>query len=211
MIKLGEKQELEIVKQVEFGVYLSDPEEALLSGAEAPRVLLPVKQVPEGAKRGDRLTVFVYRDSKDRLIASTRMPKLCLHQVGMLTVKEVAKIGAFLDWGLEKDLLLPFAEQTRKVREEETCLAAVYTDKSGRLCATMKKMRSKRSERNTMRSIFFGNFCNTNSICSGSRLKKSVTGSDFELSAIFRCMSPMTAQTSGRIPSFSSWTKKKNA
>ena len=137
MIKLGEKQELEIVKQVEFGVYLSDPEEALLSGAEAPRVLLPVKQVPEGAKRGDRLTVFVYRDSKDRLIASTRMPKLCLHQVGMLTVKEVAKIGAFLDWGLEKDLLLPFAEQTRKVREEETCLAAVYTDKSGRLCATM--------------------------------------------------------------------------
>ena len=74
MIKLGEKQELEIVKQVEFGVYLSDPEEALLSGAEAPRVLLPVKQVPEGAKRGDRLTVFVYRDSKDRLIASTRMP-----------------------------------------------------------------------------------------------------------------------------------------
>ena len=122
MIKLGEKQELEIVKQVEFGVYLSDPEEALLSGAEAPRVLLPVKQVPEGAKRGDRLTVFVYRDSKDRLIASTRMPKLCLHQVGMLTVKEVAKIGAFLDWGLEKDLLLPFAEQTRKVREEDGTL-----------------------------------------------------------------------------------------
>lgn len=137
MIKLGEKQELEIVKQVEFGVYLSDPEEILLSGAEAPRVLLPVKQVPEGARRGERLMVFVYRDSKDRLIASTRMPKLQLHQVGILTVKEVAKIGAFLDWGLEKDLLLPFAEQTKKVREGESCLAAVYTDKSGRLCATM--------------------------------------------------------------------------
>lgn len=137
MIKLGEKQELEIVKQVDFGVYLSDPEEFRQNGTEVPRVLLPAKQVPQGAGRGDRVSVFVYRDSKDRIIASTRMPKLLLHQVGMLTVKEVAKIGAFLDWGLEKDLLLPFAEQTRKVCAGETCLAAVYADKSGRLCATM--------------------------------------------------------------------------
>lgn len=131
MIKLGEKQELVIRKQVEFGVYLTDGEE------EQDRVLLPIKQVPEGSAVGDTLEVFVYKDSKDRLIATIREPLVMLHQVGVLRVKEVSKIGAFLDWGLEKDLLLPFAQQTARVREGEECLAAVYVDKSSRLCATM--------------------------------------------------------------------------
>lgn len=133
MLRLGEKQELIIVKKTDFGVYLSSsPEEG-----EKEKVLLPIKQVPEGKSLHDKVEVFIYRDSKDRMIASTRMPFLTLHEVGLLQVKEVARIGAFLDWGLEKDLLLPFAEQTRKVRAGETVLAAVYIDKSNRLCATM--------------------------------------------------------------------------
>lgn len=128
MIRLGEIQTLQVVKQVEFGVYLSD-------GAE--KVLLPKKQVPEQARMGDEIEVFVYRDSKDRLIATTQTPKLTLHGVARLHVAQVGNVGAFLEWGLEKDLLLPFKEQTRKVSEGEECLAALYIDKSDRLCATM--------------------------------------------------------------------------
>ena len=130
-LRLGEKQTLVIVKKVEFGVYLATKE------APEDKVLLPAKQVPEGAKVGDELEVFLYRDSSDRLISTTRTPKLCMGQVALLTVVQVGKVGAFLDWGLEKDLLLPFKQQTRKVKTGEQVLAALYIDKSGRLCATM--------------------------------------------------------------------------
>lgn len=133
MIRLGEIQQLKVVKKVEFGVYLSDPEE----NSADERVLLPIKQVPEDSRIGDFIEIFAYKDSKDRLIATTRKPKLTLGEVGELTVAQVGKFGAFLDWGLEKELLLPFKEQTRRVREGETVLAAVYIDKSSRLCATM--------------------------------------------------------------------------
>ncbi|MCI9296060.1 MAG: S1 RNA-binding domain-containing protein [Lachnospiraceae bacterium] len=129
MIELGKRQKLTVVKEVEFGVYLGDEKE---------RVLLPGKQVPEGTKRGDELEVFIYRDSADRLIATVNTPKLALGEVALLKVSDVTKIGAFLDWGLEKELLLPFKEQTKKVMPGEDCLAALYIDKSGRLCATMK-------------------------------------------------------------------------
>lgn len=131
MIKLGEKQTLQVVKRVEFGVYLGDGEN------KEERVLLPAKQAPDGVQTGDRLEVFIYRDSKDRLIATTAEPKITLHQVARLRVAQVGRVGAFLDWGLEKDLLLPFKEQTRKVTAGEECLAALYIDKSDRLCATM--------------------------------------------------------------------------
>lgn len=131
MIQLGEMQALQIVKKVDFGVYLYDGEN------QEERVLLPGKQVPEGAECGDEIEVFVYRDSKDRLIATTHRPKITLHGVARLRVAQVGKIGAFLDWGLEKDLLLPFKEQTRRVSAGEECLAALYIDKSNRLCATM--------------------------------------------------------------------------
>lgn len=131
MIRLGEIQTLQIVKKVEFGVYLSD-------GLDSEdKVLLPKKQTPEQARTGDEVEVFVYRDSKDRLIATTHMPKLTLHSVARLRVAQISAVGAFLDWGLEKDLLLPYKEQTRKVAAGETCLAALYIDKSNRLCATM--------------------------------------------------------------------------
>jgi predicted RNA-binding protein (virulence factor B family) len=82
--------------------------------------------------------VFLYKDSSDRLIATRREPLLTIGQTAVLKVKEVTKIGAFLDWGLEKDLLLPFHEQTGKVYPGDECIVALYLDKSSRLCATMK-------------------------------------------------------------------------
>ena len=101
-------------------------------------MLLPKKQVPEGAKIGDKVKVFIYKDSSDRLIATTGMPKLQVGETAMLEVKDVAKMGAFLDMGLEKDLLLPFKEQTHPVRKGEQCLVTLYVDKSRRLAATMR-------------------------------------------------------------------------
>lgn len=138
MFKLAQTQTLYMEKQVEFGIYLV-PEE--LKDKKVPaaneHILLPKKQVPEGIKRGEPIEVFVYLDSADRMIATTATPLLSLHKVGKLTVKEVAKIGAFLDWGLEKDLLLPFKEQTRKVSAGDEVLVALYLDKSNRICSTM--------------------------------------------------------------------------
>lgn len=133
MIRLGEIQELVIVKKVEFGVYLAE------EGEDAQeKVLLPAKQVPADAQMGDKLPVFIYRDSSDRPIATTKEVKLTLGKTALLKVAQVGKIGAFLDWGLEKELLLPYKEQTWRIREGEECLAALYIDKSNRLCATMK-------------------------------------------------------------------------
>ena len=138
MFNLAKQQTLYVEKLVEFGAYLV-PEE--LKDKKVPaaneHVLLPKKQVPAGAKRGDAIDVFLYLDSADRLIATTTVPKLSLGEVGRLTVKEVTKIGAFLDWGLEKDLLLPFKEQTKKAEAGEEVLVAIYLDKSGRICSTM--------------------------------------------------------------------------
>lgn len=132
MLELGKIQELTVVKKVEFGVYLAQQE------GDENKVLLPVRQVPEGAGIGDRIEVFLYKDSKDRLISTTTRPKLVLGEVTVLTVAQTGKLGAFLDWGLEKDLFLPFKEQTKRVKEGENLPVALYVDKSGRLCATMK-------------------------------------------------------------------------
>lgn len=134
MLNIGRKQKLVVVKKVEFGIYLGETREA----GEKERVLLPIKQVPEGTKEGDELEVFLYRDSSDRLIATTREPKLVLGELAVLNVAATGKIGAFLDWGLEKDLLLPYKEQTVKVKKDQEVLVALYIDKSDRLCATMK-------------------------------------------------------------------------
>ena len=131
-MKLGEKQVLTVVKTVDFGVYLAESQDS------ESRVLLPAKQVPEGTKLHDKLEVFLYKDSKDRLIATTKEPLLTLGSFAVLKVAQVTKVGAFLDWGLEKDLLLPYKEQLRKVKEGEEVLVTLYIDKSNRLCATME-------------------------------------------------------------------------
>ena len=142
MIELGKKQTLLVVKSVEFGVYLAED----MNADTKHQVLLPAKQVPAGTKAGDKLEVFIYKDSQDRLIATTNEPLLMVGQAGLLKVKQVTRIGAFLDWGLEKDLLLPFKEQTAKVKKGDEVLVALYVDKSGRLCATMKVYEKLRTD-----------------------------------------------------------------
>ena len=143
MIELGVKQKLYIDHKTDFGVYLSDTPER---NGKSDCVLLPKKQVPQNAKIGDEVEVFVYRDSKDREIATTNMPKLQLGELAVLEVAQVNNIGGFMYWGLEKDLLLPFKEQTAKVKKGDEVLVALYVDKSGRLCATMKVYEKLRTD-----------------------------------------------------------------
>lgn len=131
MISLGEIQTLTIVKKVDFGVYLADKEKP------DEKILLPAKQVPRDADSGSEVEVFVYRDSQDRLIATTNKPMITLGKVAKLKAVQIGRNGAFLNWGLEKDLLLPFKEQIGQVREGKEYLVALYIDKSNRLCATM--------------------------------------------------------------------------
>jgi uncharacterized protein len=133
MIELGKYQTLEVVKKTDFGVYLS------AEGKDSKHtVLLPLKEVPEGTGTGDQLEVFLYKDSEDREIATTAKVPVTIGELAVLRVKEVTAVGAFLDWGLMKDLLLPYKEQTRKVEEGDQVLITLYVDKSHRLCATMK-------------------------------------------------------------------------
>ncbi len=175
MLRVGEKQELIVVKEVPFGVYLAE------NPKEKEQVLLPKKEVPEDCAVNDKLEVFLYRDSKDRLIATRREPKLLLYHVAPLTVKEVTRVGAFLNWGLEKDLLLPFSEQTKRVKEGEELLAALYVDKSGRLCATMK--------------IYPYLFCN-----SPYRINDEVEGRVYEISGNFGVFVAVDDKYSALIP-----------
>ena len=185
MIELGKTQELEIVRTKEFGVYLSEK-----AGDEAA-VLLPKKQVPDGAKIGDKVKVFIYKDSSDRLIATTGTPKLEVGQCEILEVKDVAKIGAFLDMGLEKDLLLPFKEQLRKVHEGDEVLVTLYIDKSNRLCATME-------------GIY-------HLLSTDSPYKKgdTVTGRVYEFSENFGTFVAVDDKYSARIPGFENTTTLK--
>lgn len=129
----GKKQTLVMIKRVEFGIYLAET----MKDAEN-KVLLPKKQVPADMEVGDPIDVFLYKDSNDRPIVTVKEPKLTLGQTARLRVVSVGKVGAFLDWGLEKDLFLPYREQTTQVKAGDEVIAALYLDKSERLCATMK-------------------------------------------------------------------------
>lgn len=128
---LGRVSRLYVTRFTANGIYLGSYEQPDFS------VLLPNNQVPEGVKKGDILSVFIYRDSEDRLIATMEKPYISLGEMARLRVTDVTNIGAFLDWGLAKDLFLPFKEQTHRVKKGEEVLAALYIDKSSRLCATM--------------------------------------------------------------------------
>ena len=176
MIRLGEKQVLYIVKQVEFGVYLASEK-----SDRKEKVLLPAGQVPGGSVLGDSLEVFVYRDSEDRLIATVREPKLTLGQVAELTVAQVGKIGAFLDWGLEKDLFLPFKQQRGRVKKGDCVLVSLYVDKSNRLCATMNVYENLRTD-------------------SPYKAEDKVTGKVYEISDNFGAFVAVDNLYSGLIP-----------
>ncbi len=151
MIELGKKQTLTMIKKTDFGVYLADTSDPERN--ETEEVLLPKKEVPFDLEIMDPIEVFIYKDSKDRLIATTATPYIMLGESKVLTVKDVNNIGAFLDWGLEKDLLLPYKEQKGEVGVGDEVRVTLYKDKSKRLCATMynngTKLKEDAYERNS--------------------------------------------------------------
>ena len=114
------------------------PAGVMLDGGDQGKILLPKKQVPEGSRPGDALKVFIYLDSEDRIIATTQRPRARTGQVARLEVKDVNDFGAFLDWGLAKDLFLPFSEQSHRVEVGEHCVVYVYTDNTGRIVSTTR-------------------------------------------------------------------------
>lgn len=132
MIEIGRVQKLKIQRFASVGAFLN------VESSGDDDVLLPKSQVPEGAKVGDELEVMIYRDSEDRVIATTNRSKIEVGEMAHLMVVSTTKIGSFLDWGLEKDLFLPFAETVGSVEKGKFYLVGAYLDKSDRLCATMK-------------------------------------------------------------------------
>lgn len=132
MLKIGEIQILKLLRKTTVGAFLNNEDNKTNED-----VLLPKKQVPEDLEVGDMIEVFIYRDSEDRIIATTRTPKLVMGQVALLKAIDVTSIGAFMDWGLEKDLFIPHKEQTVKIIKGKDYLVSLYLDKSQRLCATM--------------------------------------------------------------------------
>ncbi len=140
MIKLGEIQSLVMDRMSPQGAYL------ISEDLPNESVLLPIAQIPTGVELGDEIEVFIYNDSNDRIIATTKTPLITLGKTAELKVAQVTDIGTFLDWGLEKDLLLPFREQTCEVVEEKAYLVGLYIDKSERLCASMDVYKMLSSE-----------------------------------------------------------------
>ncbi|MBU5426141.1 S1 RNA-binding domain-containing protein [Tissierella pigra] len=132
MIKIGKIQKLKIKRFTSVGAYLN------IDDSREDDVLLPKSQIPEEAKVGDEIEVMVYNDSRDRIIATTKRAKAQVGEMAHLMVISQTKIGSFLDWGLEKDLFLPFSETVGSVEKGKEYLVGVYLDKSDRLCATMK-------------------------------------------------------------------------
>lgn len=128
-MELGKVLKLRVVKRTDFGMYL---------GTEEDKVLLPKNEVPKGTEIGDEVEVFICRDSQDRIIATIHRPVAQVGETAYVEVKEITKFGAFVDWGLGKDLFLPYKEQTTDIKAGDKVLIGVYTDKSNRLCATMK-------------------------------------------------------------------------
>lgn len=129
MLEIGKYNTLEVKKLSAIGVYLV---------SELGDILMPTKYVPEGIYPGAQVQVFVYLDSEDRLLATTLTPKAQVGEFALLEVKDVSNVGAFLDWGLEKDLLVPFSEQPRPMHKGEKHLVRVYLDRSERIAASAK-------------------------------------------------------------------------
>jgi len=131
MIETGRMNKLKVVKHVDFGVYLD--------GGEAGEILLPVRYVPDPCHVGDALDVFIYRDSEDRLIAITEKPYAMVGEFALLKVVDVTAMGAFLNWGLPKDLLVPFPEQKPRMEAGKSYVVRIYLDEgSDRIVASAR-------------------------------------------------------------------------
>ncbi len=128
---IGDYNDLEILRFTSVGAYLGDE--------EGKDVLLPNKYLTENLDVGDTVCVFIYRDSEDRIVATTEDPKITINRFAYLHAKSVSFYGAFMDWGLEKDLLIPFREQARKIEEGKEYLTYLYLDEAtDRLVGTTK-------------------------------------------------------------------------
>jgi len=131
MITIGKNYELDVVKTVDFGFYLD--------AKDLGEVLLPLKYAPQDLSVGDSIDVFLYLDSEDRPVATTQKPKAHVGEFAYLSVVDATNIGAFLDWGLDKDVLVPFAEQHRPMEAKHSYLVYLYLNKiDGRITASSK-------------------------------------------------------------------------
>jgi len=132
MLEIGKLNKLRIVKEVDFGLYLD-------GGEEYGEILLPQRYMPTDFKIDDELEVFIYRDSEDRIIATTETPKGMVGDFALMEVISVNKFGAFLDWGLQKDLLVPFREQRKDMEKGKEYMVHIYLDKeTNRIVASSK-------------------------------------------------------------------------
>jgi predicted RNA-binding protein (virulence factor B family) len=130
MIQLGKFNKLKVLKEVDFGVYLD---------AGSDEILMPQKYVPDKTQVGDTVDVFIYRDSEDRLIATNLQPKACVDDLAYLQVVDTNRFGVFLDWGLEKDLFVPFSEQNSKMeRGKWYVVKVILDDRTDRIIASAR-------------------------------------------------------------------------
>lgn len=130
MTEIGRMATLAVVKHLDFGMYLD--------GGQLGEILLPTRYIPDGVQIGDAVDVFLYLDSEDRLLATTETPYVMVGQFAHLYVKDTNKAGAFLDWGLPKDLFVPFKEQQSPMQPGKSYTVCVYRDASGRIAASSK-------------------------------------------------------------------------
>ncbi len=131
MVHIGKRNILEVVKTVDFGVYLN--------GEDKGEILLPMRYVPKNCHVGDTIDVFIYLDSEDRIIATTEEPYIHVGEFAYLRAKSINRFGAFLDWGLMKDLLVPFSEQQANMKQDHYYIVYAYLDhESGRIVASAK-------------------------------------------------------------------------
>lgn len=130
MIKVGQFNNLKVIKEVSFGVYLD--------GKDFGEILLPKKVVPQDTALNDILKVFIYHDSEDKIIATTKQPRALLGNFAYLKVIDINRVGAFLDWGLDKDLLVPVPEQQRPMEKNRSYIVYLKLDNKGRVIGSSK-------------------------------------------------------------------------
>jgi predicted RNA-binding protein (virulence factor B family) len=132
MAQIGKINQLEVLKELDFGIYLD--------GGELGEILMPKRYVPEGTMLGDYIEAFIYLDSEDRLIATTEKPLAQVEEFALLEVVSVAPVGAFLNWGLPKDLFVPFREQRKPMEVGEKYMVYVYLDTNTKRIAASSKI-----------------------------------------------------------------------